>query len=140
MHSRLQEINRTLNITPVVAEVIREVNAGAGNGKSREWYHSNKKPENEYYDSDYKPFDDAESDNDLWNRLYPFYQDIISNNQEKILIISHGTTLSFLQSMLIGDSFDALAKRRFIGLSGSVSKLTFETNGKVVINYLNQRI
>lgn len=135
-----QEINRTLNITPVVAEVIREVNAGAGNGKSREWYHSNKKPENEYYDSDYKPFDDAESDNDLWNRLYPFYQDIISNNQEKILIISHGTTLSFLQSMLIGDSFDALAKRRFIGLSGSVSKLTFETNGKVVINYLNQRI
>jgi broad specificity phosphatase PhoE len=63
-----------------------------------------------------------------------------SNNQEKILIISHGTTLSFLQSMFIGDSFDALAKRRFIGLSGSVSKLTFEANGKVVINYLNQRI
>lgn len=135
-----QEINRTLSITPIITDVIREVNAGAGNGQPREWYDSNKKQGSSYYNPDYKPFDDAESDRDLWQRLYPFYQEIVSNSNEKILVVSHGTTLSFLQSMLIGDTFRDIAKRRFYGASGSVSKLMLEPNGKVVAQYINQRI
>lgn len=135
-----QEINKTLGITPIITSVIREVNAGAGNGQSREWYKSHKKQESNYYDPDYKPFEDAESDRDLWKRLYPFYQEIISSSVEKMLIVSHGITLSFLQSMLIGYSFKDIAHTRFSGVGGSVSKLTIEPNSKVIINYINQRI
>lgn len=135
-----EEINKTLNITPVITDVIREVNAGAGNGQSREWYDSNKVHRSDSYDPDYRPFPDAESDRDLWERLYPFYQEIISNNMERIIIVSHGTTLSFLQSMLMGCVFEDISGLWFNGVSGSVSKIVIEPNGKVIVNYINQRV
>lgn len=135
-----QEINKTLRLQYVVADVIREVNAGRGNGQSREWYDANKRPKKNGYYPDYKPFEDAESDYDLWSRLYPFYQQIVSNHEEKILIISHGTTLSFLQSMLMGDSLRDIARRRFNGPSGSVSKVVLEPDGRTVAQYINQRV
>jgi len=133
-------INKSLGITPVVTNVIREVNAGAGNGQSREWYRNNEKPHSDYYDPDYRPFEDAESDRDLWERIYPFYQEITSNNMEKIIVVSHGTTLSFLQSMLMGYKFEDIERKRFNGPGGSVSKFVIEKNGKVIANYINQRV
>lgn len=131
-------INQTLGLTPVVTDVIREVNAGAGNGQPRDWYYSNKTPRPESYDPDYRPFPEAESDRDLWNRLYPFYQQIISNEQEKILVVSHGTALYFLQMMLMGYQFRDIERVRFDGRGGSVSKFTVKKDGKVTVNYINQ--
>ena len=131
-------INQTLGLTPVVTDVIREVNAGAGNGQPRDWYYNNKAPRPDNYDPDYRPFLDAESDRDLWNRLYPFYQQIISNEQEKIVVVSHGTTLYFLQMMLIGYQFRDIERVRFDGRGGSVSKFTVKKDGKVTVNYINQ--
>lgn len=135
-----EEINKTLQVTPIITNVIREVNAGAGNGQLREWYNHDKKPFSNDYNPDYKPFDDAESDRELWSRIYPFYQTIIANDEERILIVSHGTALSFLQSMLIGDSFNDIKMRRLIGTSGAISKISIETDGKVIIHYLNKTI
>lgn len=132
-------INRTLGIEPIVTDRIREVNAGAGNGKPCDWYEKNKKPRENGYDPDYKPFPDGESDRELWNRLYPFYQGLISNDYDKIIVVSHGTALSFLQSMLLGYSFPDLERVRFSGRSGCISKLTVETDGKVWVDYLNRR-
>lgn len=135
-----EEINKTLGISPIVTDVIREVNAGIGNGRSREWYNEMKKPCGSTYDPDYKPFEDAESDRELWNRLYPFYEQIISNSMERIIVVSHGTALSFLQAMLMGYSFGDIEKFRFIGVGGSVSKIIIEPNGKVIASYINQRV
>jgi len=135
-----EEINKTLGITPIITDAIREVNVGAGNGQPREWYKCNKEPQGSEYDPDYKPFEDAESDRDLWNRLYSFYEEIISNDMERIIIVSHGTALSFLQSMLMGYSFKDIERIRFNGSGGSVSKVVIEPNGKVVASYINQRV
>lgn len=132
------EINKTLDINMIVTEIIREVNAGKGNGQPAEWFKTNRKPRDASYDPDYRPFEDAESDRDLWNRLYPFYQEIIMNRKERILIVSHGVTLMFLKSMLLGDSFEDFAKRRFYGRAGSVSKLVIEPDGLVEVAYMNQ--
>ena len=132
-----EEINKSLGIVPEVTQVIREVNAGSGNGQSREWYNANKNPVSDFYEPDYKPFDDAESDRDLWKRLYPFYQKIISNDMEKIIIVSHGTALSFLHSMFLGYSFKDISHIRFIGVGGAVSKFIIEPKGKVIANYIN---
>lgn len=132
-----EEINKTLNIAPQITELIREVNAGAGNGQPREWYNAHKSPEGDSYNPEYKPFDDAESDRDLWNRLYPFYQEIISNDMENILIVSHGITLSFLYSMIMGYSFKDIANIRFTGFGGAVSKFIIEPRGKVSVRYIN---
>ncbi len=135
-----EQINITLRITPIITDVLREVNAGAGNGQPREWYYSNRKLRGDGYDPDYKPFSDAESDRELWNRLYPFYREIISNDKERILIISHGTALSFLQSMLMGYKFEDIARVRFNGVAGAVSKFVIESDGKVTAQYINQRV
>lgn len=59
------EMNKTLYITPKFSELIREVNAGEGNGKPWDWYDEHKIPP-AGYDPDYRPFEDAESDRDLW--------------------------------------------------------------------------
>lgn len=134
-----QAMNKFLHLSPIVTEAIREVNAGDGNGKPVGWYDANKRPSPDGYDPDYKPFPNAESDRDLWERLYPFYKALLNSEHQKIIIVSHGTTLSFLQSMIIGDSFEDIKRRRFYGGSGSVSKFTICDNGKTIIDYVNNR-
>lgn len=133
-----QEIANVLNLTPVYNKLIREVNAGAGNGKPWDWFNANKIPEPEKYDLDYKPFDDAESDRELWNRLYPFYREIVSSSHSKILIVSHGTALSFLQSMLMGQTLEDRSRSKFNGSSGSISRFEIDVNGKVTAKYINR--
>ena len=135
-----EEMNKTLHITPKVSELIREVNAGEGNGKPREWYREHEAPRGPGFDPDYRPFPDAESDRELWNRLFPFYQDMMASSAERILVVSHGTTLSFLQSMLTGQSVEDCGRFRFNGCSGSVSRFTVEDSGKVTAEFVNQSI
>ena len=133
-----EEINRTLGLQPIVTDVIREVNAGAGNGKPWEWYDEHKIQPGEFYDVDYRPFPDAESDRDLWNRLYPFYQEILNNDKNRILIVSHGTALSFLQAMLTGRTLQEQQYYRFKGPSGSVSRFDVLNDGRVITKYINR--
>ena len=135
-----EEINKTLHLTPVMTELIREVNAGEGNGKPWDWYDEHKIPAGEGYDPDYRPFPDAESDRDLWNRIKPFYEQLINSPEDKILILSHGCTLGFLQAMLMNFEFDDLRKARFSGRSGSISKFTVDPDGRVTANYINLRV
>lgn len=134
------EINRTLGITPVVRDELREVNAGQGNGQTREWYREHEAPRGAVFDPDYKPFPDADSDRELWDRIYPFYLEIRDNDEERILIVSHGTTLSFLQSMLLGHTVYDRSRFRFSGRSGSISKFTIDPGGRVTGEYINMRI
>ena len=135
-----EEINKTLNLNPIMSELIREVNAGAGNGKPWDWYDANKIPRSEGYDPDYRPFPDAESDRDLWNRVKPFYEEILASSDEKILIVSHGCLLGFLQAMLMGFEFEDLEHARFNGRSGSISKFTINSEGRVTANFVNYRL
>ena len=134
-----EEMNRSLHITPVYTKRIREVNAGQGNGRPGDWYRAHEAPKTGY-DPDYKPFPDAESDRELWDRLTPFYQQITENDEERILIVSHGTTLSFLQSMLMGYSLSDLAGYRFSGSAGSVSEFVIEPDGRRIARYINRSI
>lgn len=135
-----EEINRTLDIPCVRTDILREVNAGEGNGKSCDWYNANKAPRAAGYDPDYKPFAGAESDRELWERLYPFYQKLLSCDEERLLIISHGTALSFLHRMMMGYSFGEINKLRFTGPSGGVTKFIIEPDGQTVLAYLSQQV
>ena len=135
-----EEINRSLGITPVVREELREVNAGEGNGKTREWYREHAAPRGPVFDPDHRDFPDAETDRELWNRLLPFYTDMMASSAERIIVVSHGTTLSFLQSMLAGQSVEDRGRFRFNGSSGSLSRYTVEDSGRVTATYVNYRI
>lgn len=135
-----EEINRTLGAAPVIREELREVNAGEGNGKTREWYREHAAPRGPVFDPDHRDFPDAESDRELWNRLLPFYEDLMASPDERVLVVSHGTTLSFLQSMLSGQSVEDRGRFRFSGSSGSVSCFTAEDSGRVTAVFVNHSI
>ena len=134
------EISRSLGITPAVREELREVNAGEGNGRTREWYREHAAPRGPVFDPDHRDFPDAESDRELWNRLLPFYMDLMSSPAERIIVVSHGTTLSFLQSMLSGQSVEDRGRFRFSGSSGSLSRYTVDGSGRVTAEFVNHRI
>jgi len=132
-----EEINRTLALKPEIRDELREVNAGEGNGKTREWYREHEAPKGPVFDPDYRPFPDAESDRDLWNRLEPFYHEIMESEDEQILIVSHGGALSFLQSMLIGHTVMDRGHFYLFGSSGSVSHFGIADDGRVAAYYIN---
>ena len=73
-------------------------------------------------------------------RVKPFYEQIISSPDAKILIVSHGCLLSFLQAMLMGFDFEDLRKARFNGRSGSISKFTIDADGRVTADFVNYRL
>ena len=135
-----EEISRTLAIAPAVREELREVNAGEGNGKTREWYREHAAPRGPVFDPDHKDFPDAESDRELWNRLLPFYLDMMASSAQRTIVVSHGTTLSFLQSMLSGHSVEDRRHFRFNGSSGSLSRFTVEESGRVTATFVNHAI
>ena len=121
-------------------QALREINLGEGNGKPRDWYNEHVAPAPQKYNPDFRSFPDAESDTELWNRLYSFYEQLISSPDEKIIIVSHGGALSFLISMIMGDSFEDRQKRNVFGRSGSVSRFIIKEDGSVEISYLNCQV
>ena len=133
-----EEISRVIGVSPVFDERLREINAGAGNGQPWEWFDAHKIPQPEGYDVDYRPFEDAESDRDLWHRLYPFYEKLLADEHERILVVSHGITLSFLQSMLMGQTLEQYVKYRFRGPSGAISRFGIDPQGIVTAMYINR--
>lgn len=122
----------------ITRKELREINEGEATGKSREWYNLNK-AENTYgtYCSDYKAFPGSESYRDLWNRIEPFMKELINSENENIIIVSHGITLTLFFSMWIGLKFDQLLDFGMWGISGGVSKLLLNDNGRREIQYHN---
>ena len=133
-------INETLGLTPVYRPVIREVNAGEGNGKPWEWFAEHRNPPKDEFDPDYRPFPDGESDRDVWTRLQPFYEEITTKTEGNLLIVSHGTALSFLQAMLLGMTLEDRGRVRFRGKAGSVSRFGINKDGSVTVYYLNRTV
>ena len=134
------EIQKVLEISDssvIKTQALREINLGEGNGKSRDWYNEHVAKPPKIYDPDFRSFPDAESDRDLWNRLYDFYKQILSSDDERIIVVSHGGALSFLISMIMGDTFEDRRKRIVFGRSGAVSRFIIQPDGLVEISYLN---
>ena len=75
-----------LNIKPIFREVLREQNLGIAVGKSVKWLRENLECQEKTIDD--RLFHDAESRRDVWNRLLPFYHEIMANNQENRAIYS----------------------------------------------------
>lgn len=124
----------------IKTQALREINLGEGNGKPRDWYNEHVAPAPQKYNPDFRSFPDAESDRELWKRLYTFYEQLVSASDEKIIIVSHGGALSFLASMLIGDNFKDMQKRKIFGRSGAVSRFIIQPDGSIEISFLNCQV
>ena len=128
-------VGKHLDIEPLFKTELRERNLGEAVGKSVRWLREHmEKPERTVDD---RLFPSAESRRDEWNRLKPFFDEIMSNGEEYIIIISHGDLLSVFNAMWLGLPVESLEKTELFGVAGGVSFLFENSEGKRFIKKLS---
>jgi len=128
-------IGKHLEITPIFTKELRERNLGSAVGKSVKWLHENQKP---FFDNiDHKCLDDVETRRDVWNRLKPFFQEIMEIPEENIIIVSHGDTLSVFNAMWLLLDVEELNYIDIFGAAGGVSFFYENESGKRMIKRLS---
>lgn len=82
-------------------------------------------------------FSNAESRRDVWNRLKPFFDDMMSDECENIIIVSHGDLLSVFHTMFLGLDVEFINGSEMFGLAGGVSHMLVNPDGKRVIKRIS---
>ncbi|BBF42391.1 phosphoglycerate mutase family protein [Lachnospiraceae bacterium KM106-2] len=117
-----------LGITPVLRKELRERNLGKCCGKSVKWLKDNLEMQERTIDD--RLFSDAESRRDEWNRLKPFFDEIMTNDENNIIIVSHGDLLSVFNTMFMGLNIESMDQFEIFGLPGGVSCMLDNEEGK----------
>lgn len=128
-------VGKYMGIEPILTKALRERNLGKCCGKSVQWLRENIECQEKTVDD--RMFSDAESRRDEWNRLLPFFREIMESNDENIIIVSHGDLLSAFNSMWLGLDIESMNSAEIFGLAGGVS-LMFENNeGKRIVKKIS---
>ncbi len=86
-----------LHLTPILRPELRERNLGPAVGKSVQWLRENLEMQERTVDD--RLFREAESRRDAWNRLAPFFEELLKSEDENIILVSHGDLLSIFNVM-----------------------------------------
>lgn len=118
-------IGKHLGVNSILKVELRERNLGKCCGKSVQWLRENLEMQEKTIDD--RLFSDAESRRDEWNRLKPFFDEIMASEDENIIIVSHGDLLSVFNTMFLGLGIENINNFELFGLAGGVSYI-FENN------------
>ena len=130
-----EEISKYLGKEPVFRQELRERNLGKCCGKSVQWLRENIECEEKTVDD--RLFSDGESRRDCWNRLRPFYEDVMAGDEEIIIIVSHGDLLSLWNAMYLGLSVESFYDVDIHGPAGGVSHFYIGEDGKHKVRHIN---
>jgi len=129
-----------LDIEPVFTDALREMNLGEAVGKPKAWARENARcplwpgtidwPKN----IDDKPFMGAESQRDMCIRLTVFLHQILENEAENWILVSHDGALSIFFALWLWLDVE---KHGLSGRTGGVSFLREDADGHRVIDRLN---
>ena len=128
-------VGNYLGMTSVFRTELRERNLGRCCGKSVQWMRENMEMQEKTVDD--RMFSDAESRRDEWNRLEPFFNEIMSSNDENIIIVSHGDLLSVFYTMFLGLSVETINAGEIFGLAVGVSHMFENEKGKRFIKRIS---
>lgn len=128
-------VGNYMGIKPVLINALRERNLGKCCGKSIQWLRENIECQEKTIDD--RMFSDAESRRDEWNRLYPFFREIIESKDKNIIIVSHGDLLSVFNSMWLGLEVESLNNAEIFGFAGGVSFMVENDDGKRIIKKIS---
>ena len=123
-----EHVGKHLGIEPILKTELRERNLGKCCGKSVQWLRENLECQEKTVDD--RLFSDAESRRDEWNRLKPFFEEIMANDEENIILVSHGDLLSVFNAMFLGLDVESMNTCEMFGLSGGVSYMFVNNEGK----------
>ena len=130
-----EEIAKYFRIEPILRQELRERNLGKCCGKSVEWLREDIEcPERTVDD---RMFSDGESRRDAWNRLRPFYKEVMANKEENIIIVSHGDLLSIWNAMYLGLTVESFYEVDIHGPAGGVSHMLIGDDGKHLVRHIN---
>lgn len=130
-----ENIGKHLGISPILRIELRERNLGRCCGKSVQWLRENFEMQEKTIDD--RLFSDAESRRDEWNRLKPFFDEVMKSDNENIIIVSHGDLLSVFNTMFLGLNVETINTSEMFGLAGGVSYMFENNEGKRVIKKLS---
>ena len=130
-----ENVGEYLGITPILRKELRERNLGKCCGKSVQWLRENIEQQEKKIDD--KLFSDAESRRNEWNRLRPFFDEIMANDEENIIVVSHGDLLSVFNTMFLGLDVETINNCEMFGLSGGVSYMFVNNEGKRFIKRIS---
>ena len=122
-------------VEPIVRKELRERNLGRCCGKSVKWLRENLECDEKTIDD--RLFSDAESRRDEWNRLKSFFDQVMAEDSENIIIVSHGDLLSVFNSMFLGLEVESLTAYEMFGFAGGVSQLIVRDDGKRIIKRIS---
>ena len=128
-------VGEYFGISPVLRTELRERNLGRCCGQSVKWLRENMEKQERTIDD--RMFSDAESRRDEWNRLKPFFEEVMGNEEDNIIIVSHGDLLSVFNSMFLGLDVESRNKAEMFGLAGGVSYMLASDDGKRVIKKMS---
>ncbi len=121
-------VGEYLGLSPILTPELRERNLGKCVGKSVQWLRENIEVQEKTIDD--RMFSDAESRRNEWNRLAPFFQQLMEGSEQNIIIVSHGDLLSVFNAMWLGLPVESLNSMELFGLAGGVSFLFEGDDGK----------
>lgn len=130
-----EHVGKHLGIVPVLKTELRERNLGKCCGKSVQWLRENLECQEKTVDD--RLFSDAESRRDTWNRLKPLFEELMANEEENIILVSHGDLLSVFNAMFLGLEVEDMNTCDMFGLSGGVSYMFVNNEGKRVVKRLS---
>ncbi len=130
-----EHVGKHLGLEPVLKTELRERNLGKCCGKSVQWLRENLECQEKTVDD--RLFSDAESRRDTWNRLKPLFDELMGNEEENIILVSHGDLLSVFNAMFLGLEVEDLNTCDMFGLSGGVSYMFVNDEGKRVVKKLS---
>ena len=130
-----ENVGEQLGLTPVLRSELRERNLGKCCGKSVQWLRENIEQQEKTVDD--RLFSDAESRRDEWNRLKPFFDEVMCSDDDNIIIVSHGDLLSVFNAMFMHLPVESLNGCEMFGLSGGVSWMFENDEGKRFIKRLS---
>ena len=128
-------VAKYFGVAPIFKTELRERNLGKCCGKSVQWLRENIECQEKTIDD--RLFSDAESRRDEWNRLKPFFDSIMADDSENILIVSHGDLLSVFNAMFLGLSVESINNGEIFGLAGGVSQMFENNDGKRFIKRIS---
>ncbi len=128
-------VGKYMKTKPILTTRLRERNLGKCCGKSTLWLKENIECVEKTVDD--RMFSDAESRRDEWNRLFPFFQEIVNNKYEDIIVVSHGDLLSVFNFMWLGLNVESLNNTEIFGFSGGISIMLENNDGRRIIKKIS---
>lgn len=119
-------IGKYLNQNPVKVKALRELNLGSACGKTTKWFKDNASMNN--YSVDHKYLDDSESIREHYNRIKPFIDDVINNEHEYIILVSHGGTAGIIHTIFMNQTIETLNTLRINSEAGTISKYSIHND------------